>query len=235
MVVAAILGGGRGARMGSEMPKQFLQLGDEPVFLHSLRAFVCSGMVDVVLLLVPEGYVSFAEAQVRGAGPDLSRCPVYVLPGGETRSDTLLKALQFTKETCGLADTVILTHDAARPFVSKRMIGENIAGAREYGAVNTCIPATDTIFLSADGVYLSSVPDRKNVYHAQTPQTFRAEELYALCTAMPPEEFGALTDGCSVYIRAGKPVFMVRGSENNIKITYPQDLARAREILKQEE
>ncbi len=230
MVIAAVLGGGRGARMGTEKPKQFLPLGGRPVFLHSLSAFTESGLVDAALLLVPEEYVPFAEEAVRKAG--LS-APVHVLPGGDTRSGSLLKSLEAAKNLWGLENNIILTHDAARPFVTRRMIEENIAAARQYGAVNTCVPATDTVFLSEDGRFISSVPVRKHVYHAQTPQSFRADTLYELIRRLPEGVFDTLTDGCSVFTYFGAPVAMARGSETNLKITYPQDLSHAEEILKQ--
>ena len=233
MVVAAILGGGKGARMGTELPKQFLPLGGEAVILHSLRAFLGSGRVDAAVLLTPEAFVPFTESLVRNAGFAGGNVPVAVLPGGETRSDTLLYALEYVRDTYGLTDVILITHDAARPFVTDRMIEENIEGAKAYGAVNTCIPATDTVFISEDGAFISEVPPRKNVFHAQTPQTFRAEELYRMIKAMPPAEFTALTDGCSVFTRAGKPVFMARGDEKNLKITWPGDLKRAEQILEQ--
>ena len=232
MVVAAVLGGGRGSRMGGEMPKQFLPLGGEAVILHSLRAFLQNARVDACLLLAPEEYVPFTETLVQNAGLTGGKTPVTVLAGGETRGDTLLLALEYTRETWGLTDTVLITHDAARPFVTQGMIEENIAGAEAYGAVNTCIPATDTVFLSVDGRFIADVPARKNVFHAQTPQTFRADVLYDLIKAMPPEEFTSLTDGCSVFVKAGKPVYMARGSENNIKITFPGDINRAEQILR---
>lgn len=230
MIIAAVLGGGRGARMGSDLPKQFLPLGNQPVFLHSLSAFLESGLVDAALLLVPEEFIPFARESAANAG--LEHAPLHILPGGDTRSASLLNALLAAKNLWGLENNIILTHDAARPFVTRRMIEDNIALAREYGAVNTCVKATDTVFLSEDGRFISSVPARKNVYHAQTPQTFRADLLYERILALPEGVFESLTDGCSVFTFAGYPVAMAQGSENNIKITYPQDLARAEEILK---
>ena len=229
MVIAAVLGGGRGSRMETALPKQFLPLGGEPVFLHSLRAFLTHPKVEAALALVPPEYIAFAEEQIRSAFPGGK--PVTVLPGGETRGDTLKAALAYVEKTCGLPGTVLLTHDAARPFVTARMIDENIAGALAYGAVNTCMPATDTVFLSEDGRFISSVPPRSAVFHAQTPQTFLAERLAGLIARMPPEEFAALTDGCSVFTAFGLPVYMARGSDTNLKITYPGDLARAEQIL----
>ncbi len=231
MVIAAILGAGRGTRAGTELPKQFARLGDEPVLLHSLRACLQSGLTDACLLLVPADYADHTRELLRCAG--LAEAPVTVLAGGESRGDTLLKALEHVKAVWGLKDTVLLTHDAARPFITRRMIEENIAAAREYGAANTCVPATDTVVLSDDGAFITSVPPRSRVFHAQTPQTFMAEKLYGLIQSMPAAEFAALTDGCSVFTRCALPVYMARGSENNIKITYPGDLKRAEQILLQ--
>jgi 2-C-methyl-D-erythritol 4-phosphate cytidylyltransferase len=234
MVIAAVLGGGKGSRMGTDVPKQFLPLGGVPVFLHSLKAFLAHPRVDAALLLVPEEYLSRAEALVKEAFPAETK-PVSVLAGGETRTDTLLLALEHIRAAYGLAGNVILTHDAARPFVTACMIDDNIDAALAYGAVNTCVPATDTVFLSEDGAFLSAVPPRSTVFHAQTPQSFRAEELYELLSRVPAQERAALTDGCSVFTRFGRPVRMVPGDETNLKITYPGDLKRAEQILAERE
>ncbi|MCH5197566.1 MAG: 2-C-methyl-D-erythritol 4-phosphate cytidylyltransferase [Oscillospiraceae bacterium] len=232
MVTAAILGGGRGTRLGSLTPKQFFELEGESIIIMSLRAFKESRLVDAAVMLVPEDFVGYTESLVAASSLSDESFPVYVLPGGENRSETLFLSLEFIKEKFGLRDNIVLTHDAARPFINKRIIEDNIIAAKKYGASNTCVPATDTVFLSSDGRFIQSVPERKNVFHAQTPQTFNAEKLYELCKKMNKEEFYSLTDGCSVFINSGEPVFMVRGCENNIKITYPGDIERARDILK---
>ena len=226
MVIAAILAGGSGSRMGGGTPKQFLEIGGRPVLLHTLDAFVSSGLTDTVVISVPADYVAFTRRLVGGRP-----VPVDVIAGGKTRSETLLRVLEFLEAAGTLAGSVVLTHDAVRPFINRRIIEENVALAVETGACNTCIPATDTVFLSADGKTVSSVPDRSTVFHAQTPQSFRGEELLALCRAAPPEAFAAFTDGCSVYTYFGKPVAMAAGERENIKITYPEDLETAERIL----
>ena len=227
MVIAAILAGGSGSRMGAGVPKQFLPLAGSPVLLHTLGAFVSSGLTDAAVISVPETHVESTRRLV-GAQP----IPVWVVPGGLTRGGTLLNVLEFLEAEGLLAGSVVLTHDAVRPFVSRRIIEENIARARETGACNTCIPATDTVFLSADGKTVSSVPDRRTVFHAQTPQSFLGEELLALCRAAPPDAFAAFTDGCSVYTYFGRPVAMAAGDRDNLKITYPEDMETAARILR---
>ncbi|MBQ7639094.1 MAG: 2-C-methyl-D-erythritol 4-phosphate cytidylyltransferase [Clostridia bacterium] len=232
MVTAAVLGGGRGSRLGGELPKQFIPINGECALIRSLRAFKESGLVDAAVALVPQDFLDLARELLEKSGLADESFPVSIIPGGVTRSETLLLSLEFIKEKFGLENNIVLTHDAARPFINKRIIEENIEAAKKYGAVNTCVGATDTVFLSGDGSFISDVPNRKTVFHAQTPQTFSALRLYELCSRMSREELDSLTDACSVFIRCGEPVFMVRGDENNIKITYPGDVERAEDILK---
>ena len=231
MVAAAILAGGRGRRLGGDVPKQFLELAGETVLTRCVRAFAESGLVDLCLVCVPADHTAFTGELLRAA--DLPPgCPVHVTAGGESRSDTLKKALLALRELTPLADCILLTHDAVRPFATKRMIADNIAAAREYGACGTGIPATDTIYLCGEDGFVDSVPVRSRVFHAQTPQSFRAAELLDLIEKIPPADFEALTDGCSVYAYFQKRVYVVPGDRDNIKITYPEDMEKAREILK---
>ena len=130
-------------------------------------------------------------------------------------------------------ETILLTHDAARPFIDSRIINDNIAAAREAGACNTVIPATDTILESLDGEYISFVPNRDRLYHVQTPQSFRAKKLYELTLSLSDAERGQITDACSIFTLRGEPVKLVRGKAENIKITWPQDIFFAEIILNQ--
>ncbi|MBR0536676.1 MAG: 2-C-methyl-D-erythritol 4-phosphate cytidylyltransferase [Clostridia bacterium] len=228
MVTAAILGAGKGLRLGSDTPKQFLSVGGEVILLRSLRAFTESGLCDRFYVLVPADAVDMTRGLIANASfPDNLRPRIRVMAGGESRGDTLLKLLEAMRADPGFEETVLLTHDAVRPFVTARMIADNIEAAGRYGACNTCVPAVDTVFLSADGRFIDSVPPRSTVFHAQTPQSFCAGELYRLIRSTPPEVYETLTDGCSVYTLHGRKVAMVQGSEDNIKITYAADLQKA--------
>lgn len=228
MVAAAILAGGSGKRFGAPAPKQYTALDGVPVLVRSVRAFLEHPEVDVVAVAVPEGYVEETEALFeQWFGGDRVR----VLTGGGSRSETLLRTADFFAAFCP-ADTVFLTHDAVRPFVTARIISENIAAARIYGAAGTVMPAVDTVLLSESGEFIGAMPPRKTVFHAQTPQSFRLGPFRALLCALPCETLAALTDGCSACVRAGEPVYMVRGEPYNIKITYPEDLERGEDILR---
>ena len=127
--------------------------------------------------------------------------------------------------------SIIVTHDAVRPFVSHRIIEENIQAAIDCGACDTVVPATDTIVQSADGKVISSIPDRSQLYQGQTPQSFKLLELKALMESLSPDEEAVLTDACKIYTLRGKAVALVRGDVSNMKITYPQDLRVATALM----
>ena len=225
MVTAAVLAGGSGSRMGSDIPKQYLPVNGKPIIVYTLEKFIENENTDYTVVAVAQSYVDYVEKLIREYFPGYEK--FSVIPGGKTRSDTLMNVLEHLNEKGISENDVILTHDAVRPFIDGRIISDNISSALKYGACNTCVPAVDTVFISRDGEFIDEVPKRSTVFHAQTPQSFRTKELYELCKKIPADVFSELTDGCSVYTYCGKKVFMVKGSENNIKITYPSDIKKA--------
>ena len=118
-----------------------------------------------------------------------------------------------------------------RPFVTYRIIEENIRYAEECGACDTVIPASDTIVESRDGSFISGIPERKIMYQGQTPQSFKAKKLREIYESLTQEERAVLTDACKIYVLKNEPVHLVEGDVSNIKITYPHDLRVAEAIL----
>lgn len=231
MIAAAVLAGGKGTRMGGALPKQFLEIGEMPVIIRSIKAFVNSPEVDIVIVSVSAEYKAYTAELIKKH--IVTEKEILVIEGGASRGDTLYGVLKFMKARNILKDSIVLTHDAVRPFINERIIRENINAARKYGACNTCISAVDTIFISSDGKFISSVPDRSTVFHAQTPQSFDAEKLLILIENTPEEIFQTLTDGCSVFSYHEEKVAIVEGETYNIKITYPEDIKRAENIIKE--
>lgn len=231
MRVAAVLAGGQGLRMGTAVPKQYLEISGTPVIIRSINAFIKNPKIDVCIISVGADFVDYVKDLIKKF--IITDKEIFVTEGGKTRGETLLSVLEFMKEKSILSGSTVLTHDAVRPFINDRIIEENIFAAEKYGACNTCIPAVDTIFLSSDGLYIESVPARNTVFHAQTPQSFDAKKLYELILNTPKEVFDSLTDGCSVFIYHKRPVYIVKGENYNIKITYPDDIGRAENIIKQ--
>lgn len=227
MVYAAVLAGGSGLRMGGDMPKQFLYVADRPIIVRSIDAFLQSGSVDKVFVAVSEDYVGFTKELI---AEYIGETDVSVVVGGKNRNETLLNVLHSIENVND--DDVILTHDAVRPFIDKRIVDENIAAAREYGACNTVVPAVDTILRSTDGKFIESVPVRSEIFHAQTPQSFSVKKLLSLYEKLTDDKMESFTDACSVFLSAGERVFLVTGDRNNIKLTYPEDMERAENIIK---
>ena len=131
-------------------------------------------------------------------------------------------------------DTIIVTHDSVRPFVTHRIIEDNIKYAMKYGACDTVIPATDTIVESSNHDTISNIPDRSMMYQGQTPQSFKVKKLKQLFNELSDEEKEILTDAAKILVIKGEPVYLVDGEVFNIKITYPYDLRVAETLIKGE-
>ena len=223
MNIALVLAAGSGTRMQSALPKQFLPIDGEPIYIRSIRRFAECGEVDAIVLAAPADYLSHAARQIETYFPGRE---IPVIPGGADRPETMERLIDFVFQRYEPDETsVLLTHDAVRPFIDSRIIHDNIAAAREYGGCGTVIPAVDTVFCSEDGAFVTSVPARSKLYYAQTPQSFLAVRFRDALKSLSADEKTRVTDACSVFILCGLPVRMVTGRPENIKITYPADLA----------
>ena len=146
-----------------------------------------------------------------------------------------MKAIAYIEREYGLDDdTVIVTHDSVRPFLTHRIIEENIEAALRDGACDTVIPATDTI-VESEGKVISAIPDRRRMYQGQTPQSFKAKLLRDTYMSLTEDEKAILTDAAKILVIKGMKVSLVQGETFNIKITYPYDLKIARSLLEEEE
>lgn len=231
MNFAVVLAGGIGLRMGNmEKPKQYLEIGNKPIIIHTIEKFYVYPDFEKVIVLCPEQWMNHTKNLIDKYIP--SHENVVVIAGGSTRNETIMNAIDYIEEKHGLEqDTIIVTHDAVRPFVTHRIIEENIKAAKEFGACDTVIPATDTIVVSNDGKCISNIPDRAIMYQGQTPQSFQAKMLRQLYDSLSEKEKDILTDAAKICVMKGKQVELVRGEVFNIKITYPYDLDVAKSLL----
>lgn len=237
MVYAAVLAGGIGNRMGANLPKQYLKIGGNggiPIIALTVGKFVHHPEVVHTVVLTPEAWVDYTKELLETYLPETDK--YTVIPGGETRNDTLYNSISFFESHYEVADEdIILTHDAVRPFVTTRILDDNIRMAKQYGACNTVIPATDTIMVSQGGEVIESIPDRSTLYQVQTPQTFRLRKLKSLMERLTPEETKVLTDGSKIFLMNGEPCYLVQGEVYNMKITYPTDMAVANALYEEVE
>lgn len=233
MIFAVILAGGTGSRMGStDMPKQFLEIKGKPILNHTVEKFLPNPQFEKIIVLSPKAWIGHTKEIIRKHTGKNDR--IAVIEGGSTRNETIMNAIRYIDKEYGLDDdTVIVTHDSVRPFVTHRIIEENIKTALSCGACDTVIPATDTI-VEGDGTAITAIPDRRKMYQGQTPQSFKAKLLRDTYESLSDEEKDILTDAAKILVMKGKEVRLVQGETFNIKITYPYDLKIARSLLDEE-
>ncbi len=233
-IFAAILAGGSGSRMGNpHKPKQFMDLAGRPVLAHTLEKFCIVPEIDTIIVLPPANWINQTQDIVNHYLSSYEQ-KIDIVAGGSTRNDTIMNAIEFIDATYGIQDDdIIITHDSVRPFVSYRIIKDNIEAARNSGACDTVIPASDTIVCSHDGVVISDIPERSAYYQGQTPQTFNILQLRALYESLSDEEKSILTDACKILVLKGEKVALVKGDNANIKLTYTHDLRVARYMMQE--
>ncbi len=232
MIYGVILAGGIGSRMGNkEKPKQYINIGDKPIIVHTIEKFCLCSEFQEIIILCPKDWIEYTKGLVKKYVSETDR--IAVIEGGKTRNETIMNAIAYIEETGTLDDnTVIVTHDAVRPFVTYRIIKENIEAAMRWGACDTVIPATDTIVESQNGKVISDIPNRAVLYQGQTPQSFKAVMLRDLYNSLTDEEKDVLTDAAKICVIKDRKVQLVRGENSNVKITYPYDLTVAESLLK---
>ena len=218
-VAAVVVAGGRGARIGGAVPKQFRPLGDGTLLDRALAPFDTSPRVGEIVVVLPVDLAASPPAGLRAV-----ETPLRVVAGGVRRQDSVAAAV----DAIGGGTDVVLVHDAARPFCPPALIDRTIDAAAETGAAVPALRATDTVKQAAtrDGrIVVGATLPRDRIYLAQTPQGFRIEVLRA-AVALGRSGVEA-TDEAWLAERCGHPVRLVEGDPDNFKVTTPADLRRA--------
>ena len=206
MIFAGIVAGGCGSRVKSAViPKQFIEIGGVPVIVRTVRAFLSVEEIDMAYVGIKPDWHEYTDELFERFGIDKERVRVI---DGENEGD------------------IILTHDAVRPFVTEKIIKDNIKAMREHSACGTYMPAADTIIRS-DGEKVRETLNRSELYQAQTPQTFRLGDLRRNYYSLSEEQNKKLTDTCSVFTACNEDIYLVVGDALNFKITTDSDLRMA--------
>ncbi len=224
MIFAGILAGGIGSRMNiADMPKQFLNLGDKPVVIHTLEKFLLCERIDEIYIGVHPSWTSHMESLI-DKYIKVRNSNIHIVEGGSDRNSTIMNIVKVIDCVFGESeDHYIITHDSVRPFLTSRVINDNIDAVIEYKVCDTVIPATDTIVVSEDGRNISDIPIRDKMYQGQTPQSFQISLLKSLYEDLKEEEKALLTDACKIAVVRSRPVYLVRGEASNIKLTTVSD------------
>lgn len=232
MIFAAILAGGVGSRMNiADMPKQFLDLNGKPIIIHTLEKFLLSDEIDEFYIGVHPSWLLHMQDLIREY-INIKNKNIHIVAGGADRNITIMNVINKIEEEFGESEEhYIITHDSVRPFVTSRIIGENIECVKRYKACDTATGAVDTIVMSIDGKVISEVPERKYLYQGQTPQSFQMSLLKRLYHDLSEEEKEMLTDACKICVVRDVPVHIVEGEVSNLKITTVSDYKIAQAMV----
>lgn len=231
MIFAGILAGGTGSRMESAtMPKQFLKVCDIPIFIRCIRTFLSVDKIDKVIVSMNIDYEDTYRSMLDEYGIDKNR--VVLTAGGDSRFTSLYNVVKKASEIERNEDTVIITHDCARLFVSQRIIEDNLNLVKEYDMVTTSLPVIDTILQSEDGKSTSFVPDRSKLFADQGPQTFGVDKFLKYYAMIPPKDIPSYIEAGKLYLSHGCQIGIVKGERFNFKVTNDIDLQYAEFLLK---
>ena len=219
MNIVLILAGGTGSRVGANVPKQFINVNNKPIIIYTLEKFEKNDNIDLICVCCHREWLEQMKSYINDF--KISKA-LLVVEGGATGLESVYNGIQAIK---GIAEkhSIVLIHDGVRPFISQGMIDDNIEVAKKNGNAMSAIPLVETLAFSEDGVVSSKTVNRDNLYRIQTPQTFRLSDLLELYSdsrvleSTHPSTF-------SLYMSKGYPIYISKGSEKNIKITYTQDI-----------
>ena len=215
--IAIIVAGGTGQRMGSVVPKQFLEIEGKSILLHTIDQFV-HAFDDISLVVVlPEGYIEEGKKLLKNR----TKNPIQFIAGGETRFQSVKNGLTAVKEK-----SIVFVHDAVRCLLTPALVQRCYQQAVENGSAIPAVSSTDTVRIMENEKH--HLFDREKVMLIQTPQTFQSEIILAAFDQVYQPNF---TDEANVVEASGQPVFLVDGEFENIKITRPLDLAIATYVL----
>lgn len=214
-VTAIIVAAGKGTRMGSEIPKQYMTIAGKTILETTLYKFEKSNEIDEIVLIVNKDDLEYVNDEIAVSYEKLT----IVKAGGSTRTESVFEGIKALSKSCG----IVLIHDGVRPFVSYNLISNCVEGAYDFGA---CIPVTDVVDtikeISEDKVVQKTL-NRAKLKAVQTPQAFEYE-LIKECYIKAITEDETFTDDASIVEYYGHKVKVIDGLPRNIKITTPLDL-----------
>ena len=227
MNVALIIAGGRGMRMGQEIPKQFLTVHDKPVIAYTMEAFQKHPDIDVIAVVCVEGWESILAAYARQYGITKLK---HIIPGG-TNGQSSIRNGVFELEKHYSPEDLVLVHDAIRPMVSQDIISGCIATTREHGSAIVTIPCQEAMLETEDQISTNASYPREKLKRTQTPQGF---PIGKICDAHRRALEQGITNSvasCTMMVELGETIYFCAGSEMNIKLTTPDDMEIFKALL----
>jgi len=228
--IAVVLAGGVGYRFKSDQPKQFAKLAGKPVIIHTLENLHLSELIDQIYVVMNPEFITEFEDMLQNYKIDYVQ---DIIAGGKDRNESTQNALNYFNSNDFADDTNLFMHDAVRPFVTEGIIQRCNEALESFNAVDTAIPANDTIIQVDDDDNIEEIPTRKYLRQGQTPQCFKLETLTKAYERANEDKDFATTDDCSVVLKylPNEKIKVVAGNGANIKITEPLDLQLADKLF----
>ena len=219
--IAVIFAGGSGKRMHTkDKPKQFLLVHGKPIIVHTIEQFENHPEIDGIIVVCIEGWIDYMNDMIYRYRLDKVK---KVVPGGKTGQLSIYNGLCAAEEVFGTDGTIVLIHDGVRPLIDDDTISRNIASVRKFGTAITCTVAKETVILVDDTEKVDAVPDRSRSRFAKAPQSFYLKDILAAHRQCLADGNDNVIDSCTMMRMYGKPLHVVIGSSDNIKITTPDD------------
>lgn len=217
---AIVLASGSGNRFGGDIPKQFMLLKGKTILERSVEIFDQNACIDGIIVVITPEYIDRACSVLSKYNKVLR-----VLKGGQTRKQSSYIGVNSLEDE----DANVLIHDCARPLLSQKVLNDCINALNDYDAVAVASDATDTVIEVKDG-FITNIPERNSLMNVQTPQCFRLPLIKkAHEMSLDDENF---TDDCGLVIKQNlSDIYIVKGDKSNIKITYPNDLVIAEQLI----
>lgn len=235
MVVALILSGGTGKRMGTDIPKQYIKVNGRPVISWCMECLAVHPEIDAIQIVAEEVWRGMISECMNHLGDTSDRVKFtdkfrgFSVPG-ENRQLSILHGLEDIREYAADSDYVFI-HDAARPMLSARQITDCLAAVTGHDGVIPVLPMKDTVYSSMDGRTITSLLSRSQIYAGQAPELFVLGKYYAANKGMAFDNIMRINGSTEPAVMAGMDIAMIPGDEGNFKITTRADLERFREIV----
>ena len=234
MNIAVIFAGGVGSRMHSkERPKQFLEMYNKPIIIHTIEHFENHPMIDAIVVVCVEDWIDYCKSLLYKFRIEKVKA---VVPGGATGQLSIYNGLKAAEKISGDEKSIVLIHDGVRPLINDKIIADNINSVKENGSAITTAVVKETILVVNDGTStIDYVPSRKKSRVARAPQSFWLKDILAAHEKALSEGITDCIDSCTMMQHYGFNLFLVDGPGENIKITTPEDFYTMRAILEAKE
>lgn len=214
--IVLIIAGGVGARMGQDIPKQFINVYDKPVIVYTLEAFQKHPSIDAIEVVCLDGWHDVLWAYAKQFG--IAKLE-NIVSGGKNGQDSIRNGLYDIASRHNGSDDIVLVHDAIRPMVSNDIISDNIRVCRQYGNAITVVPCTAAMLKTFDSLSTEEQVPRDNLKITQTPQAFFLQDIIAAHKEALEKGITNSVASCTMYIELGRKLYMSAGSEKNLKLT----------------